>query len=69
MGDWKVGLARLPGDVDNWFADGSKKREGSGAGIYGKTSDTSLTVSLGPHSTVLQIEIAAILQWACQAQN
>ena len=64
MEDWKVGRARLPGDGDNWFADGSKKRKGAGAGVYGKNRDTSLTVLLGPHSTVLQIEIAALLQCA-----
>ena len=55
--DWKVGRAHLPGDEDNWFSDGSKNREGAGAGVYGKNSDTSLVVPLGPHSTVLQTEM------------
>ena len=68
MEDWKVGRAHLPGDGDNWFADGSKNREGAGAGVYGK-SNTSLVVPLGPHSTVLQTDIAAILQCACKAQG
>ena len=39
------------------------------AGVYGKNSDTSLMVPLGSHSTVLQTEIVAILQYACKAQN
>ena len=69
MEDWRVGRAHLPGDGDNWFTDGSKNREGAGAGVYGKNSDTRLMVPLGPHSTVLQTEIAAILQCAHAAQN
>ena len=45
MEDWKVGRAHLPGDGDNWFADGSKNREGVVTGVYGKNSDTSLVVT------------------------
>ena len=44
--DWKVGRAHLPGDRDNWFAEGSKNKEGARAGVYGKNSDTSLVVPL-----------------------
>ena len=69
MEDWKVGRAHLPGDGDNRFADDSKNREGAGAGVYGKNSDTNLVVPLVPHSTVFQSEIAAILQCACKAGN
>ena len=69
MEDWKESRAHLPGDGDNWFADGSKNREGTGAGVYVKNSDMSLTVPLGPHSIVLQTEIAAILQCARKAQD
>ena len=61
MEDWKVGRAHLPGDVENWFADVSKNREGSGAGLYGKNSDKIRMVPLGCHCTVLETEIAAIL--------
>ena len=64
-----MGRAHLPGDKDNWFAGGSKNREGAAASVYGKKKDTSLVFSLAPHSTVLQTEIAAILQWACKAWN
>ena len=46
MEDWRVGRAHLPGDGDNWFTDGSKNREGAGAGVYGKNSDTRLMVPL-----------------------
>ena len=67
--DWKVGRAHLPGDGDNWFAYDSKNREGTGAGVYGKNSNTSLVVPLGPHSTVLQTAIAAILRSACIARR
>ena len=35
MEDWKVGRAHLPGNGENWFADGSKNREGAGASVYG----------------------------------
>ena len=57
MEDWRVGRAHLPGDGDNWFADGSKNRDGVGAGVYGRNSNTSLAIPLGPHLTVLQTEI------------
>ena len=69
MEDWKVGRAHLPGDGNNWFADGSKNREGKGAGLSEKNRDTSLVVPLGPHSTFLQNEIAAILQCVCKAHK
>ena len=39
------------------------------AGGYENNSDTSLVVPLGPQSTVLQTEIAVILQCACKARN
>ena len=51
--DWEVGCAHLPGDGDNWFVDGFKNREGAGTGVYGKNSDTSFVVPLGPYPTVL----------------
>ena len=42
-----------------------QNREGAGAGVYGKNSDTSLTIQLRLYSTVLQTKIEAILQCAC----
>ena len=69
MEDWKTGRAHLPGDGDNWFTNGSKNKEGAGAGVYGRNSNTSLVIPLGPDSTVLQIEIAAIFQCTHKARN
>ena len=60
MQDWRVVHGHLAGAGDIWFADSSKNREGAGAGVYGKNGDTSLVVPLGPHSTVLETEIAAM---------
>ena len=37
--------------------------------IFITTCDINLVAPLGPHSTVLQTEIAAILQCACVARN
>ena len=56
-------------DRGNWFADGSKNREVAEAGVYRKNSDTNLTVPLGPHSIVLQTDIAVILQCARKVQD
>ena len=69
MEDWKAGRAHLPGDGGNWFTDGSKNRDSVGAGVYGRNSNTSLAIPLGPHLTVLQTEIAAILKCAYKARN
>ena len=44
-----------------WFIDGSKMREGTGAGIYGQPVGRRLNLSLGRHATVFQAEIYAIL--------
>ena len=69
MEDWMAVRAHLPGDGDNWFTDGSKNREGAGANVYGRKSNTNLSIPLGPHLTVLQTEIAATLQCAYKARN
>ena len=52
--DWKAGRTHLPGDGDNWFTDGSKNREGAGAGVYKRNINTSLVIPFGPHLTLLQ---------------
>ena len=59
--DWKVDRAHLPGDGDNWLADGSKNKEGAGAGVYEKNSDTSLMVLLGLDESVT----ISTLIWEC----
>jgi len=54
-----------------WFTDGSKLKEGTGAGVYGQSLGRRLSFSLGRYATVFQTEIYAIL--ACvheiQSQN
>ena len=65
----KEGRAQLPGDRDNWFADGSKNREFLEAGVYRNNSDSSRTVPFGPLTTVLQTEMVVILQSARKAQD
>jgi len=40
-----------------WFTDGSKMREGTGAGVYGQSVGRRLSFSLGRYATVFQAEI------------
>ena len=53
------------------FTDGSRMKEGTGAGVYGQSVGRRLSFSLGRYATVFQAEIYAIL--ACvheiQSQN
>jgi hypothetical protein len=44
-----------------WFTDGSKMREGTGAGVYGQSAGRRLSFSLGRYVTVFQAEIYVIL--------
>ena len=44
-----------------WFTDGSKMREGTGAGVYGLSVGQRPSFSLGKYATVFQAEIFAIL--------
>jgi ribonuclease HI len=60
--DWTKGTGAPPvvkGLV--WFTDGSKMREGTGAGVYGQSVGRMLSFSLGRYATVFQAEIYAIL--------
>ena len=54
-----------------WFTDGSKMREGTGAGVYGQSAGRRLSFSLGRYATVFQAEIYAILAcvYKIQFQN
>jgi len=47
-----------------WFTDGSKMREGTGAGVYGQSVGRRLSFSLGRYATVFQAEMYAILACA-----
>jgi len=43
-----------------WFTDGSKMREGTGAGVYGQSVGRRLSFSLGRYATVFQVEIRGV---------
>ena len=47
-----------------WFTDGSRMREGTGAGVYGQSVKRRLSFPLGRYATVFQAEIFAILSCA-----
>ena len=54
-----------------WFTDGSKMREGTGAGVYGQSVGQRLSFSLGRYATVSQAEIYTILAcvYEIESQN
>jgi len=52
-----------------WFTDGSKMREGTGAGAYGESVGRRLSFSLGRYATVFQVEIYDIIACAYEVQS
>jgi len=68
--DWTK-ATRAPPAVKGlvWFTDGSKMREGNGAGVYGQSVGQRLSFSLGRYATVFQAEIYAILACAYEIQS
>jgi len=67
--DWNKGTGTPPavkGFI--WFTDGSKMREGTGAGVYGQSVGRRLSFSLGRHAMVFQAEIYAILACGYEIQ-
>ena len=52
-----------------WFTDGSKMRDGAGAGVYGQSVRRRLSFSLGRYATIFQEEICAILACAYEIQS
>jgi hypothetical protein len=52
-----------------WYTDGSKMKEGTGAGVYGQSVKIRLNFSLGRHTTVFQAEIYAILACVYKIQS
>ena len=44
-----------------WYTDGSRTAEGTGAGVYGQSVNTGLSIPLGKHITVFEAEVYAIL--------
>ena len=51
-----------------WFTDGTKVKEGTGAGVYGPSVGRRLSISLGRYATVFQAEIYAILACVYEIQ-
>ena len=47
-----------------WFTDGSRTAEGTGVGVYGQSVNRRLSIPLGKHATVFQVEEYAILACA-----
>ena len=70
--DWTSG-SRPPPEIKGlvWYTDGTRMKDGTGAGVYGQSLKRRLSFSLGRYTTVFQAEIFAIL--ACvydiQSQN
>jgi len=51
------------------YTDGSRMKEGTGAGVYGQSLKRRLSFSLGKYTTVFQAEIYAILACAYDLQS
>jgi len=51
-----------------WCTDGSRMKEGTGAGVYGQSVGRRLSISLGRYATVSQTEIYGILACAYEIQ-
>jgi ribonuclease HI len=68
--DWTNGTG-VPPKVRGlvWFTDGSKMREGTGAGVYGQSVGRRLSFPLGRYATVFQAEIYATLACAHEIQT
>jgi len=67
--EWTWGIGTPPVvKVLVWFTDGSRIKEGTGAGIYGQSVGRRLTICLGRYATVFQAEIFAILACAHEVQ-
>jgi hypothetical protein len=43
------------------YTDGSRTAEGTGTGVYGQSVNRRLSIPLGKHATVFQVEVYAIL--------
>ena len=67
--DW-TRASGSPPDIKGlvWYTDGSKMKEGSGAGVYELSVKRRLGFSLSKHKTVFQAEIYAILDCVCEIQ-
>jgi hypothetical protein len=59
--DWTKGTGNPAVKGLIWFTDGSKMREGTGAGVCGQSVGRRLSISLGRYVTIFQAKIYAIL--------
>jgi len=68
--NWTGGSGALP-EVKGlvWYRDGSKIKEGTGAGVFGQSMRGRLSFSLGRYTTVFKAEIYAILACAHEIQS
>jgi ribonuclease HI len=68
--DWTKGPGAPP-EVKGLvcFTDGSKMKEGTGPGVYGKSVKRRLSFSLGRYATVFQAEIYGILACVNEIQS
>ncbi|OZI15349.1 hypothetical protein CE195_02190 [Sodalis-like symbiont of Philaenus spumarius] len=57
--EWSEGRRPLPRCELEWYTDGSKTRESSGAGICGGNPRQECVLPMGEHPTVFQTEITA----------
>jgi hypothetical protein len=65
--DWTKGSGAPEVKGLVWYTDGSKMRDGTGAGVYGQ-SVRRLSFSQARYATVFQAEIYAILAWVYEIQ-
>ena len=60
--DWTLGSGPPP-EIKGlvWYTDGSRMKEGTGAGVYGQSLKRRLSFFLGRYTMVFQDEIFAVL--------
>jgi len=66
--DWTRGSGSSEVKGLIWYTDGSKTKEGTGAGVFGQSVQRRLSFPLGRYTTVFQAEIYAILACVYEMQ-
>jgi len=67
--EWAIGPGTPPVVKELvWFTDGSRTAKGTGAGVYGQYVNRRLSIPLGKHATVFQVEVYAILACAQETE-
>jgi hypothetical protein len=68
--DWTSGTGTPPNVKGHvWFTDGSRMREGTGAGVFGQPKGRRLSLPLGRYTTLFQAKVFAILACAHDIKN